>query len=192
MDYHCLSDRQLIDKIIENDPLAITHLLSVRTKGVFSYVKYNLFQNTYIETDDLISELYIFLQEDDWKKLREFQYHSKLTTWLSVVVFRYFRKKHNHLVTDNKAFEPLNTQRDYNTSDGSIDTFHAKIDLLDAINKIQNPTHKLVLFHLEIEGYDPEDMAKKLETTISNIYNIKSRAKKELQTILNEDRNYEK
>jgi RNA polymerase sigma factor (sigma-70 family) len=192
MDFHDLTDQQLVEKILTNNQGAIVHFFQVRVKNVFTYIKFNLFQNTYIEVDDLIGEIYIYLHSNNWQKLREFQFRSKLSSWLSVVAFRYFRKKYSHLVRDNKAFEPLNIHRDNNKQDGTVEAIHAKIDLMDAINKIQNPTHKAVLFHLEIEGYDPEDIAKQLETTISNIYNIKSRAKKELQSILNEEKNYEK
>ncbi len=191
MNHLLLSDQELVAKILENDQDAISCFLKIRCKNVLTYIKSNLFRDNYIEIDDLISELYLYLKEDNWKKLREFEYRSKLTTWISVVAFRYFRKKYSELVTDNRLFCPIDVGRDYIKIDNFDENWQAKIDLLDAINRIKNPTYKLVLLRMEIEGYEPGEMAKKLNTTVSNVYNIKSRARKELQTIFSEVRRYE-
>lgn len=190
MNYYSLTDQLLVERIIENDPLAISHLLHQRCMGLFKYIQSTICKDNFLEINDLSNELYLFLQEENWKKLREFEFRSKLITWLSVVAIRYFRKKYKSLMIDSTRKESL-INMENTLSTNPMEGFIDKIDILDAIQKMSNPIHKQVLYLIEIEGYESEEVALKLNTTASNIYNIKSRAKKELYSMLTQERNHE-
>lgn len=47
---------------------------------------------SYVEYDDLVSELYLYLMKDDAKKLKAFRYESTFNTWLTLVATRFFIK----------------------------------------------------------------------------------------------------
>jgi RNA polymerase sigma factor (sigma-70 family) len=191
MDYSKLTDKQLIEIIVNNDSKAAAFLFHEKCHKLFTYIQYSLFQNKQVDVNELINELYVYLEMNNWEKLREFQYRSQLTTWMSTVAIRYFRRNFRNLVIDYTSKEPLIDDK-FNIKDSSAENFVTKIDVLDAIQKMKNPMHRLILFKLEIEGCQPEELAEKHATTVSNIYNIKSRAKKELQTLLSEVEDYER
>ena len=72
-DYALISDRELVDRLLIGDEEIVRYLF---------FDKY-----------ELINELYLYLQSDNWYKLRQFDFRSKLTTWLTVVAVRFFQKR---------------------------------------------------------------------------------------------------
>lgn len=46
----------------------------------------------YVECDDLVSELYLYLMKNNARNLRSFKYESSFNTWLTIVATRFFIK----------------------------------------------------------------------------------------------------
>ncbi len=184
-----LSDKDIVDGLLANDERIVYYLFYEKCSVMFSYIIKSIFKY-HIDRDELISELYIYLKRDDWHKVRNFNYQSKFTTWLSVVAVRFFIQRRGSLIdyTSNIAPVDMTTIPDIESTT-RFDLFIDKIDLYTAINKLTNPRERFALFAIDIEGRDEEDVAIDLGVSVANLYNIKSRAKKHLSTILKE-KNY--
>lgn len=66
----------------------------------------------------------------------------------------------------------------------SHQTNEARIDILSYLNKMPNKKYRIVLSMLFLEDKDYEEIAKSLNTPISNIYNIKLRAIEQLRDLV--------
>jgi RNA polymerase sigma factor (sigma-70 family) len=179
-----LTDKQIIDYLIIGDNRVTNFLFYEKCSSMFGYIIKEVFAYQ-VDKDELVSELYIYLSEDNWKKVREFEGRSKFTTWLSVISVRYFYKKKRNMIES----DPRNTQIDEAEklpSGVTYDNFVNNIDLYNAINKLKNPRDRFVIMALEIEGQTPDEVAMSLEISVDNLYNVRKRAKKHLSDILTE------
>ena len=88
----CLSDRQLVDLLLTNDEDAVKYVFFHRCDGMFAHVISDVFQSQ-VKKEELITDFYLFLSADDWRRLRQFEFRSELNTWLTVVAIRFFGQK---------------------------------------------------------------------------------------------------
>ncbi|MCE1166475.1 MAG: sigma-70 family RNA polymerase sigma factor [Sphingobacteriia bacterium] len=179
-----LTDHQIIESLIQGNSQVIQYLFYEKCSSMFGYIIKEIFSYK-VDKDELVNELYIYLSEDNWKKVREFEGRSKFTTWLSVISVRYFCKKKR----DRIDFDPRKAQIDEaaklpNTT--KFDSFVCNMDLYGAINKLKNPRDRFVLMSLEIREQTVEEVAKALNISVDNLYNVRRRAKKHLSNILTE------
>lgn len=179
-----LTDQQLIEYLIQGNSQVIQYLFYEKCSSMFGYIIKEVFSYQ-VNKDELANELYIYLSEDNWKKVREFEGRSKFTTWLSVISVRYFCKKKGNMID----VDPRKTQIDEAEKlpdNCTYDSFINNIDLYNAINKLKNPRDRFVIMALEIEGRSPDEVAKCLNITVDNLYNVRKRAKNHLSNILTE------
>lgn len=94
------SDKELVNGMLANDERIVCHFFFDACLPIFNFIIQNIF-NYKINKKELISELYLYLRENGWHKLRQFDYRSKLIAWLSVVAIRFFKKEKR---TDSKRF----------------------------------------------------------------------------------------
>lgn len=90
--FETLSDRELVALLLANDQEAVEYVFFYRCNGMFAHIVHSVFQSQG-KKEDLISEFYIYLSENDWSRLRQFEFKSALNTWLTVIAVRFFRKK---------------------------------------------------------------------------------------------------
>ncbi len=178
-----MTDSELIQLMISNDKTVIEFVFFEKCKFLFNYIIKEIFSNQ-IEKDELINELYLFLRQDNWQKVRNFQGRSKFTTWLSVIAVRFFLKKKASL-TESDTFYPIipelaATYPCRNTYEEMI----SKMDLINAIHRLKSPRDRFVIFSMEIEGYGTDEVASQLNITKANLYNIRKRAFKRLSKLL--------
>lgn len=136
-------------------------------------IQCSLFKGT-VEYDELVSELYFFLARNNWKVLNSFtgRNGASLSTWLSHVAWRFFMayyKKGNRVdyTDDISVF-------DRQVSTISVDEM--RMDIEQTLSRMTNERYVSVIRLLIIEGRETEEVAKMLNTTIQNIYNLKHRA----------------
>lgn len=91
MDYSQYTDRQLVDGLINNDIKLIEYFFNKKCSGLFGYILVNVFDGN-IDKQDLLQELFWYLAKNDWYKVRQFDFRSKLMTWVTVVAVRFFPK----------------------------------------------------------------------------------------------------
>jgi len=183
-----LSDKDLVSQINLNNKQVIEYLFFERCSTMFSYIRSEIFSRQ-ISKDELISELYLFLRDKDWKIVREFEGRSKFSTWLSVVSVRFFLKKRAALI-DFRSDYTLHYDKVMNIpGKNTYEEMICKMDLISAIGQLKNPRDKYVILSLEVEGYDADEVALQLGVTKANLYNIKKRAIEKLSKSLT-DYNY--
>lgn len=170
--YHRKNDKELIMRIINhNDMQALNYLFYERYDYNLRYLAYR-YCHTLNYYEDMIAELCLKLlgSNGDWKPLKNFQWRSSFKTYLCKIAsncFDEFRKKNIEI----KDFAPQNTQ---NSTDANGNTVYAingkiskqsslslderKIVLLEAIRRMDNEEHKLIMTKM-LEGYKPREIA---------------------------------
>ncbi len=76
MEYIALTnspDASLVTSVIQGDREAEHHLFFSLCSPMFEYIIYEIFKGK-AEKDELVSELYLYLRENDWYRLRQFQF----------------------------------------------------------------------------------------------------------------------
>lgn len=146
-------------------------------------IKYSLF-NDKVGYDELVNELYLELCAENWKRLDSFSGVNgcHLRTWLSVVSWHFFQKKKISLMEKNSEAELINTCKSTYNAERDIEI---TLDVERVMSLMKNERYANILWLMIIEGYSPEEVARKWNKTIDNIYNIKHRAIKEFLSIYN-------
>ena len=179
-----MDDRQLVSQIIGGNNLLAALFLKQKCHKIFEYINSTRLKGLDLNVDDLINDFYLYLQENNWEKLRSFRYESKLQTWINLVASRYLLKKYDKDLKENAR---KGTQIDGFPS-FTDDDHHNKMvrtDLLEAIGQLKEKRDQLVLL-LILQGFDSSEIAEQVGTSIGNVYTIKSRAIEKLRTLLNE------
>lgn len=103
---------------------------------------------------------------------------------LKKVVELYFQEYQELMFSDNSIiYIPLENlpKKDQNAEEDNTET---SIDVKTLVSMMPNPRYKLVITRIFLEGKKPEELAIELNTPVSNIYNIKSRALDQLRDII--------
>lgn len=180
------SDKEIVDGILHNDNIVIEHFFFRECKPLFAYIVRGVFDGRQ-EINELINELYLYLQHDDWYKVRQFDYRSKLITWISVVAIRFFQKK-RALMIDSDSIETLYGQNTFWQETGI--SHDRRIDVRKAIDQMPNERYRYVIIELELKERNPEELAKEMNISIDNLYNIRRRARLQLKTIMARKEDY--
>ena len=136
--------------------------------------------------EELISELYIYLSENNWSRLRLFEFKSALNTWLTVIAVRFFRKKR---ISQTKlvVVEPQLIVETQKNEVDDYDILHelSRLELYKAIDRLSKPRERYALL-ADLTGKSAEEIASDMGCTVSAVYNLTKKARMELKTILKE------
>ncbi len=178
-----LTDFELIQLMVKNNKTVIEFVFYEKCATLLKYIANEVFKNQ-ITRDELISEFYLYLRQNDWQRIKDFQGRSKLTTWLSVVAVRFFLKKKETLI-DSVVSSPLYKEIPEKKSDiNPYEDIVRKMDLMNAIHRLQSPRDRYIILALEIEGRDVDVVAQELNVSKANLYNIKKRSLEKLSKLL--------
>jgi len=183
--YDSLSDRELVDLLLANDEGAIEYLFFIRCNGMFAHIACNVFQSTHCK-EELITDFYFFFSENDWSRLRQFEFKSGLNTWLTVIAVRYF-KKIRISQTKLVAIDPqliVETKKN-ETDDYDILNEMSRLELYKAIDRLSKPRERYALL-AELTGKRAEEIANEMGCTIAAVYNLTKKARMELKSIMQE------
>jgi RNA polymerase sigma factor (sigma-70 family) len=169
-----LTDKQIIDYLIIGNNQVTNFFFYEKCSSMFGYIICQIFSYK-ISKDELVNEFYIYLSENNWDKVKHFNYQSKFTTWLSVVGTRYFQKKRTELI-ENKSSEALIIER---TENFEIE-IHQRLDTEKILNNLANDRYRFVIQELILKERTPQDVANEMQITTDNLYNIKRRALQQL------------
>ena len=173
--------------VYKNDAQLVAELLA-GNEGALHYVFYDHFNpllkmNAYkaagtkqVEYDDLVQELYLYLSNNDWEKLRKYNPERPFINWFSVVSYRFF-KDFSCSMIDLSNQIPISNMNDHQTafmSNGTIGTI--MMDIKQAISKLKPPRDSEILEALLLRDEEPETVAERHNVTVDNLYNIKRRA----------------
>lgn len=183
--FDSLDDRELVRLLLENDQDAIEYVFFMRCNGMFAHIVHSVFQSN-SSKEELITDFYLFLRENNWDRLRQFEFKSGLNTWLTVVAVRYFKKKR---VSQTKlvAVDPLLIVETQKNEADDYDIIHemSRLELYKAIERLSKPRERYALL-AELTGKRADDIATEMGCTVAAVYNLTKKARLELKSIMQE------
>lgn len=184
-----MTDLEIIQGLIARDNRVTEDFFFVRCRPLFISVMKHVFDYE-VEYDEMVNELYIYLMEDDAAKLRNFQYRSSVYMWLKILAIRFFIKKRGRMIDDRSQETPY----DGNLKIAKVESdSSAEDDLERLFEAMPNKRYVYVIRKLILDDWDPEQLAKEMNITTANLYNIKRRAMAQLTRIaLNDIKEYGK
>lgn len=186
-----MSDQEIIQGLIDCDNRVTEEFFFVRCRPLFLSIIRKVFDHE-VEYDEFVNELYLYLMEDDARKLRDFEYRSTVYQWLKVVAIRFFIKKRREMI-EKDIQEPLYDEENGRERVGVEVTSTARMDLQRLFDLMPNKRYVYIIQKLVLEDMEPERLAEELNITVDNLYNIKRRAMTQLTRVaLNDIRVYER
>lgn len=184
-----MTDQQLISQLIAHDPQVTAQFFFRDCRPLLVSVIRRVFGTQIVDYDEIISEIYLLLMEDDAKRLRQFHLQSTLYQWFKTTAIRHcLRLKLQGRVIDDAPEVPLNESV---ANEPSTEPSQAKMDLETfLLRQMKNERYALVIRRLMIEDCAPADVADELHVTVDNLYNIKRRAMTALTHVALKDKQY--
>ena len=186
-----LSDRELVDAVIQGDESAIGYFFYVKFNALFSRNFYKVAANKNVVLDDLVQDLFVHLSKNDWENLRKYDEDcGQLVNWLSVVSYYFFRDKTASMIDSapKDTIDDLEERSIFLESSYETDTDMTMMDIKKGMENLRPPRDRDVIEYLVVQGRPPEEVAKELGVTKENLYNIKSRALVKLRKWLYDER----
>ena len=187
MDYDLYDDQALVDGMLNNDRRLIEYFFNKKCSKLFGYIIINVFDGN-IDRWELVSELYLFMASNDWQVFRNFQYRSSLMTYVTVVAVRFFQKKRTQLI-DSLFSTELNEKKWKGQTAGSS-SIDRRMDIQSALQKMPNDRYRKVIEELDLHDMLPEELAREMNVTVDNLYNIHRRALVQLRLVMGRKEEY--
>lgn len=186
MDYSEYTDRQFVDGILNNDIKLIEYFFNRKCSGLFGYILINVFDGN-VDKQDLSQELFWYLAKNNWHKVRQFDFRSKLMTWVTVVAVRFFQKKREELIEKST---PITLNDKIWQEQSCAISIDQRMDLHGALAKMPNARYRKVIEVLDLQEVRPEILAEEMNVTVDNLYNIHRRALMQLRLIMSRKEEY--
>ncbi|MBR0178623.1 MAG: sigma-70 family RNA polymerase sigma factor [Bacteroidales bacterium] len=176
-----LTDRELVGLLLANDEEAIEYVFFYRCEGMFAHIISSVLPSLVQKKEELISEFYLFLCEDNWRRMRQFGFRSGLNTWMTVVAVRFFNEKKSELLPKAETLSHLLVE----TTPDDYDIIHemTKLELYEAIGRIPKQRERLALLG-ELTGKSAEMISKEMGCSVSAVYSLTKRAKAMLRKLM--------
>lgn len=169
-----MTDMEIIQGLIDRDDYITYQFFYVKCRPLLTAIMCHVF-NYPVEYDEIVSELYDYLMQDDSARLRQFQFRSSVYQWLKVVATRYFIHRRGSLIDDNTKEYPYERGDDDPICDSS-NRVAMKMDIEIMLTLMENQRYADVLRHLIIQDEEPVRYANEIGVSVDNLYNIKKRA----------------
>lgn len=168
-----MTDQQIIQGLIDRDNVVTKQFLFGKCQPLFRNIIRFVFSYA-VDYDEFVNELYQDLMKDDAYKLRQFDYRSTLLQWLKIVAIRYFIRKRDEMIEDSSKEHLYIEKMDQPYE--SENRVAARMDMERLFGSMDNKRYVYVLQKLVLEEVQPELLAKSMNITPANLYNIKKRA----------------
>lgn len=178
------TDDRLVSEVISGNQDAIVWFFYTRYSATFQYHIFKLFSYK-VDINDLVDEFFLYLYDNDWKRLRSFDStHASLSTWISTVSYRFFRDYKQSMI-DSGGVSPTNDMWDSSCADwvSSCDA-GLMMDINSAISRIRSERDRKIATLLFIEDREYESVATEFGLTVDYVYTVKNRLIKQLRTSL--------
>ena len=184
-----MTDREIIQGLIARDNRVTEEFFFVKCRPLFCNIMKLVF-NYEVDYDEMVNELYVYLMDDDAMKLNNFQYRSSVYQWLKILAIRFFIKRKERMIDDTSQETPYDGYQQ--TAEIEMD-ITAEGDMERLFDKMPNKRYVYVIRRLILEDWEPEQLAKNMNITTANLYNIKRRAMAQLtHAALNDIKEYGK
>ena len=178
-----MTDQEIVKGLIERDGRITEDFFFVKCKPLFCSIM-NIVFDYEVKYDELVNELYIYLI------LRNFEYRSSVYQWLKILATRFFIKKRARMI-DNASGEPPYDKQEQIAAPESV--VAVEYDMERLFEAMPTKRYVYVIRRLILEDCEPEELAREMNITTANLYNIKRRSMAQLTRIaLNDIRKYGK
>ena len=171
-----MTDQEIIQGLIARDNQMTKEFFFVKCRPLFYSIMKLVFDYE-VEYNEMVNELYVYLMKDDAVKLRNFQYRSSVYQWLKILAIRFFIHKRGSMIDDTSQETPYNGRQQTADMDNEMT---AEGDMERLLDNMPNKRYVHVIRRLILEGWEPDDLAKDMDITTANLYNIKRRAMAQL------------
>lgn len=184
-----MTDREIIEGLIARDNRVTKEFFFDRCRPLFCSIMQKVFDYE-VDYDEFVNELYVYLMENDAIKLRNFEYRSSVYQWLKILAIRFFIHKRGRMIDDTSQETPYDGRQQ--TADSETD-MTAEGDMERLFNNMPSKRYVYVIRRLILEDWGYEDLAKDMNITTANLYNIRRRAMAQLTRVaLNDIKKYGK
>jgi len=142
--------------------------------------------------EDLFQTVFLSLISANFKKLRQFRYKCKLSTWLYTVAVRvtidHLRKRTEHLSLNGQHDEekPLKeTLANGNPGPSEVLERKEEKEIFKQIKETLTARERLFVELFYNRELNPDKIARIMNTNINNVYQMKSLVRKKMQKIVN-------
>lgn len=166
--YKDLSDKELVDLTLqEGNEEAILYIIFEKYNPLLKKLCRRYYEDLFYY-EQLQTELYILLKENDWHALRSFGWRSSFGTWLGTVAGNLFIKKMPELIGISKFTVSIGEdgeKGEFNPPDPEPPHEHDinMVLLIEAIQQLEDKDQRFILFK-EFDGYEPKEIAQQLES----------------------------
>lgn len=178
-----MTDREIIEGLIARDNRVTKEFFFDKCRPLFCSIMTKVFDYE-VDYDEMVNELYVYLMENDAIKLRNFEYRSSVYQWLKVLAIRFFIHKGGRMIEDTSQETPYDGRQQ---TASSASDMTAKSDLERLFDHMPNKRYVYVIRRLILEDCEPEELAKEMNITTANLYNIKRRAIAQLTRVALKD-----
>ena len=176
-----MTDQEIIEGLIARDE-RITQDFFFRRCQPLIFALISKFYPGGADYDELVSDLYLHLMEDNARRLRQYEGRSSIYQWLKMVARNYFLdKKNREQVIENETEDRLLIKAKDLATDNSAN--EAVMDVTAILDLIENENYRLVLQKHVIEGMSFDELEKVTGIKKANLYNIKKRALNAMEKI---------
>ena len=177
-----MTDQEIIQGLIDRNE-RITQDFFFRRCQPLIFALISKFYPQGADYDELVSELYLHLMENDARRLRQWEGRSSIYQWLKMVARNFFLDKINRerVIETDTDKRLLTKANDYATADNSAN--EAVMDVAAILDLIENDNYRLVLQKHVIEGMSFDELEKVTGIKKANLYNIKKRALNAMEKI---------
>lgn len=167
-----MTDQEIIQGLIARDNRVTEEFFFDRCRPLFCSIMNKVFDYE-VEYDEMVNELYVYLMENDAVKLRNFEYRSSVYQWLKVLAIRFFLHKRGRMIDNASVETPYDGHQQMADTEKDMT---AECDLEGLFDSMHNKRYVYVVRRLILEDWEPEELAKDMNITTANLYNIKRRA----------------
>ena len=176
-----MTDQEIIEGLIARNE-RITQDFFFRRCQPLIFALISKFYPGGADYDELVSDLYLHLMEDNARRLRQYEGRSSIYQWLKMVARNYFLdKKNREQVIENETEDRLLIKAKDLATDNSAN--EAVMDVAAILDLIENENYRLVLQKHVIEGMSFDELEKVTGIKKANLYNIKKRALNAMEKI---------
>jgi RNA polymerase sigma factor (sigma-70 family) len=182
-----MTDQEIVKGLIERDGRVTKDFFFVKCRPLF-YSIMNIVFDYEVEYDELVNELYMYLMEDDAIKLRNFKYRSSVYQWLKILAIRFFIKERARMIDNDSEEPPYDKQSQIAAQETDA---AAEYDMERLLEAMPTKRYVFVIRRLILEDCEPEELAREMNITTANLYNLKRRSMAQLTRIaLNDIKKY--
>ena len=184
-----MTEQDIVKGLIARDNKITEEFFFVKCRPLLYCIMRSVY-SCEVDYDEMVNELYSYLMEDDAIKLRNFQYRSTIYQWLKVLAIRFFVKKRDLLIDDNSRNTPYEGEAQAMSTASDMT---AEFDIERLLDAMPTKRYAYVIRRLILDDCEPEELAREMNITIANLYNIKRRSMAQLTRIaLNDIKQYGK